>query len=74
MTEEAQGKSKVDPVARQGYEVPVYLYLALAMFTLPVFTILKPWPPAYSYHPRLRRQQDQERKELYGSDGITRLG
>jgi len=58
----------------RGYEVPFYLYLALAIFTLPVFTILKPWPPAYAYHPRLRRQQDQERKELYGSDGITRLG
>ncbi|MDX9669552.1 MULTISPECIES: hypothetical protein [unclassified Pseudomonas] len=58
-------------VAR-GYEVPFYLYLALAVFTLPVFAILTPWPRAYVYHPRLRRKQDQENKELYGSDGITR--
>ena len=58
----------------RGYEVPFYLYLALAIFTLPIFAILKPWPRAYVYHPHLRRQQDQERKELYGSNGTTRLG
>lgn len=58
----------------RGHEVPFYLYLALAIFTLPVFSILKPWPRAYVYNPRLRRQEDQERKELYGSDGTTRLG
>lgn len=58
----------------KGYEEPFYLCLTLIFVTLPVFMILKPWPPAYAYHPRLRRQQDQERKELYGSDGTTRLG
>ncbi|MNR36995.1 hypothetical protein D3C85_1549750 [compost metagenome] len=58
----------------QGHEVPFYLCLAFIFVTLPIFTILKPWPSAYVYHPRLRRQKDQERKELYGSDGTTRLG
>lgn len=58
----------------RGYEVPFYLYLALTIFILPIFSILKPWPRAYAYHPQLRRKQDQERKELYGSDGTTRLG
>ncbi|WP_095113016.1 hypothetical protein [Pseudomonas sp. Irchel 3H7] len=58
----------------RGHEVPFYLYLALAIFILPIFSILKPWPRAYAYHPQLRRKQDQERKELYGSDGTTRLG
>lgn len=58
----------------RGHEVPFYLYLALAIFPLPVFSILKPWPRAYAYHPHLRRQKDQERKEMYGSDGTTRLG
>jgi len=58
----------------RGHEVPFYLYLALALFILPIFTILKPLPTAYVYHPRLRRQQDQERKEMYGTDGETRLG
>lgn len=46
----------------RGYEVPFYLYLALAIFTLPVFSILKPWPRAYVYHPHLRRHKDQEGK------------
>lgn len=58
----------------RGYEVPFYLYLALAIFILPIFWILKPWPRAYAYHPQLRRKQDHERKELYDSDGTTRLG
>jgi len=57
--------------AVRGYELPFYLYLSLAILTMPVFAILTPWPRAYVYHPRLRRQQDQENKELYGSHGIT---
>lgn len=57
-----------------GHEIPFYLCLAPALFTLLIFTILKPWPAAYAYHPPLRRQQDQERKEMYGTDGNTRLG
>lgn len=50
-----------------GNEAPFYLCLA------PAFTILKPWPRAYVYHPGLRRQQDLERKEMYGTDGNTRF-
>lgn len=58
----------------KGYEKPFYLCLALIFVPLLTFTILKPLPSTYAYHPQLRRQQDKEQKELYGSDGITRLG
>ncbi|NTZ96992.1 hypothetical protein FCH79_17085 [Pseudomonas koreensis] len=58
----------------KGYEELSYLCLALISVPLLIFTILKPLPSDYTYHPMLRRKQDQERKELYGSDGITRLG
>ncbi|PWK45893.1 MULTISPECIES: hypothetical protein [unclassified Pseudomonas] len=58
----------------KGYQEPFYLCLALISVPLLTFTILKPLPSDYVFHPQLRRKQDQERKELYSSDGITRLG
>jgi hypothetical protein len=54
-----------------GHEVPFYLYLALTLFVLPIFTTLKPTPTVYVYHPRLRKQQDQERRAMYGTEENT---
>ncbi|WP_422422179.1 hypothetical protein [Pseudomonas sp. GZD-222] len=57
----------------RGNELPFYLCLAPTLSTLLIFTILKPWPRAYVYHPSIRRQQDQERKAMYAPDTNTSL-
>lgn len=74
LTGYASGTETVILWFTKGYEELFYLCLALISVPLLMCTILKPLPSHYTYHPMLRRKQDQERKELYGPDGITRLG